>query len=467
MKVVFCTSEATPYAKTGGLADVCGSLPAALKDENVQVSIIMPFYGCIDSKSYGIKKLTQDVFFGQHAGVDAFFIKNEEYFSRSELYGDSKGDYNDNLQRFSFFNKRILKFFKEIQMKPDIFHCHDWQASLIPVYLKSVYKQDAFYQQTKVVLSIHNLAYQGVFSADLFSLLGLPPELNDPRSMEFYGKLNFLKSGIIFSDEVATVSPTYAKEITEKNTGCGLEGVIQKRLRPVMGILNGIDQNLWNPQTDRWIFSKYHAGKIQEKFPNKQNLQQQLGLAEKPDTPVLGFVGRLSHQKGIELIAESMQRIAHLDFQMVFLGTGEEKYQTLLESLKKKYPEKIGLRFDFDEKMAHQIYAGSDFFLMPSVYEPCGLSQMISFRYGTIPLVYKTGGLADTVLAFDPATQQGDGFVFQSYQPEAFVKTFEKAIKIYHKKDIFYKLISHVMHYDFSWGTPAKEYKKFYKKCLS
>lgn len=467
MRVVFCASEATPYAKTGGLADVCGSLPIALKKENVHVSIIMPFYACVREAAGGIKKLTQDVFFAEHDGVDAYFIKNDEYFARKELYGDVTGDYHDNLQRFSFFNKSILKFFKDIQLKPDIFHCHDWQTSLVPVYLKTFYKIDSFYQQTKTILSIHNLAYQGVFSSDQFSLLGLPLELNHPSAMEFHGKLNFLKSGIIFSDEISTVSPTYAREITQKETGCGLEGVMHQRPYPAVGILNGIDYQIWNPKTDKLIQAQYQPDRIQGKLINKENLQEQFHLEKRAHAPIFGFVGRLSHQKGIDLLAQAMDHIAHLDAQWVFLGVGEERYHKLLESIQAKYSDRVGVRFDFDEKMAHQIYAGSDFFLMPSVYEPCGLSQMISFRYGTIPVVYNTGGLADTVSDFNPRNQKGDGIVFDCYQPEAFVKAFERAITLYKKKNIFHQLVFHIMHYDFSWETPAKEYKKFYQRCLS
>jgi len=467
MKVVFCSSEVMPYAKTGGLADVCGALPVILKQEDVDISIVMPFYACIDQKIFNIKKLTQDVFFTSLEGVDVYFIKNDEFFGRENLYGDAKGDYPDNLERFSFYSKRVLKLLQEIQLQPDIIHCHDWQSALIPVFLKSNYRADSFYKNTKTVLTIHNLAYQGVFKREQFFSLGLPPELNRPDGIEYYDKINFLKAGIIFSDLITTVSPTYSQEIRTKELGCGLEGVLRSRKDSVIGILNGIDVKNWNPKEDELIAAKYWPDKMQGKAENKKFLQEHAGLAVRADVPVFGFVGRLSYQKGIDLIAQSIDLLDELDVQLIFQGVGEEKYQKILEDIQKKYPKKVAVRFDFNEKFAHQIYAGSDFFMVPSVYEPCGLSQMISFRYGTVPLVYKTGGLSDTVMPFDLKRHQGDGFVFSSYQSEAFLKAFKKAIKAYEEPEVFSQLIFHIMHYDFSWVTSAKEYKNLYKRCLS
>jgi len=464
LKVVFCASEVMPFAKTGGLADVGGSLPIALKKDGVDISVVMPLYGCVDQKAFSLKPIAKNVLKAKLDNVDVYFIKNDKFFDRQELYGESKGDYPDNLERFSYFCKKTLEFLKEIDLKPDVFHCHDWQTSLISVYLKSIYARDPFYAGTKTILTIHNLAYQGVFDAKQFSLLGLDQRFNSPDALEFYGKINLLKSGIVFSDRVTTVSPQYAEEIRKKEFGCGLEGVINHRDDHVFGILNGIDVDSWNPETDDLIVKKYSAHRNDGKAENKKALQKECGLDVREDIPIFGFVGRLSAQKGVELLSEALPEIIEMDVQLIFQGVGEEKYQNLLKNLQKKYPKKIAVHIKFDEKTAHQIYAGSDVFLIPSVYEPCGLSQMISFRYGTIPLVYKTGGLADTVSPFRVGSEQGDGFVFVRYEENAIVTAFKSAISAYGKKDVFKNLISKVMKYDFSWATSAKEYKRLYKQ---
>ncbi len=293
MKVVFCTSEVMPFAKTGGLADVCGSLPLALKNERIDVSIIMPFYRGVDTKGISIKPLSGDILFAKVNGIDVYFVKNDEFFNRDGLYGESSGDYKDNLKRFSFFSKRVLRFLKEINLAPDIIHCHDWQTSLIPIYLKYNHKEDSFYAKTKTVLTIHNLAYQGVFSRSEFPLLGLSQDLNSPEALEFYGKINLLKGGIIFSDQVTTVSSQYAREIRHKEFGCGLEGVINHRKDDLLGILNGIDTNLWNPEKDEFIEKKYCANSIKDKKINKKKLQGLSHLEINEDIPIFGFVGRL------------------------------------------------------------------------------------------------------------------------------------------------------------------------------
>jgi starch synthase len=466
MKVVFCSSEVIPYAKTGGLADVCGSLPIVLKRLGVNMSIIMPFYACVNEASFDVKKLSQDIFFTRHEGVDIYFIKHDLFFKRPYLYGDAQGDYDDNLERFSFFNRRALRLLSDIQLRADIIHCHDWQTALIPVYLKSLYKEDSFFSGIKSVFTIHNLAYQGVFPSEKFSLLGLKEELNQLVGLEFYQKINLLKGGILFSDVLTTVSPTYAQEIQKKEFGCGLEGVLRGRATPVAGILNGIDVNEWDPKKDQLIEAKYWPDNMQGKVTNKAFLQQHYGLDVNARTPLFGFVGRLSYQKGISLLMQAIEEIVAMGAQLVFQGVGEDKYQDMLIKAHQKYPKNIAVRLAFDERTAHQIYAGSDFFLIPSIYEPCGLSQMISFRYGTIPVVYKTGGLADTVMPYDAKTQQGDGFVFNSYDKDALVRAIKKAVKAYQDKEMFDSFTTHVMHYDFSWETSAHEYKKLYEQCL-
>ena len=467
MKVVFCTSEAAPYAKTGGLADVCGSLPFALSREGLEVSVFLPFYRTIQQQSLPLKALNKDTFLLQDKGVDFYFIKNEGYFNRDGLYGTPSGDYADNLERFSFFNKQILQLLKEVNCQPDILHCHDWQTSLIPLYMKSYYRDDSFFQKTKVVLTIHNLAYQGVFPRHKFAALGLPAYLNSIQGLEYYGQMSLLKGGLLFSDQITTVSPQYAQEIQTREGGRGLEGVTRLRVKEITGILNGIDVNYWNPEHDDLIASAYHSFDRAGKAKNKQSLQEQSGLRASSSTPVFGFVGRLSEQKGLDIIAQTIEDLMRHDVQLIFQGVGEERYEGMLRNFQRRFPQKIAAHIKFDEPLAHRIYAGSDIFLMPSTYEPCGLSQMISFRYGTIPLVHHTGGLVDTVMPLRHAPAQGDGFAFTRFERGAFLKAFESSLKAFQDQELFEEVSKRVMKYDFSWTTSAMEYKKLYQKCIS
>ncbi|MCX5680850.1 MAG: glycogen/starch synthase, partial [Candidatus Omnitrophica bacterium] len=400
MKVVFCCSEVVPYAKTGGLADVCGSLPRALSQEGVDVSIIMPFYRRVQEHQLPLKSLGKDVLMLNDKGIDIFFVKNEGCFNRDGLYGTPSGDYGDNLERFSFFSKYALQLLKDLQQPVDVIHCHDWQTSLIPIYLKYNYQGDPFFQKTKTVLTIHNLAYQGVFHRDKFFVLGLPHYLNSMEGLEYYGQISLLKGGILFSDQITTVSPQYAQEIQTRDHGRGLEGVIRLRAENVVGILNGIDADYWNPEQDGLIAQKYNFSDLSGKAKNKKVLQEKSGLRVSGDIPVFGFVGRLSEQKGVDIFAQSIDEMMKHDVQLIFQGIGEDKYQHMLRDFQRRFPGKIAVHIKFDEALAHQIYAGSDILMMPSIYEPCGLSQMVAFRYGTIPLVHHTGGLVDTVMPF-------------------------------------------------------------------
>lgn len=469
MRVVFCCSEAAPFAKTGGLADVCGSLPFALaKEEGMAVSIIMPFYRSVQEHQLPLKQITKEVLTFNKSGVDIFFVKNEGCFNRDGLYGTPSGDYGDNLERFAFFNRHALEFLKEINHRPDIIHCHDWQTSLIPMYLKYVYQGDPFFAQTKSVLTIHNLAYQGVFHRDKFFALGLPHYLNSMEGLEYYGQLSLLKGGILFSDRITTVSPQYAKEIQQKEHGRGLEGVIRLRENDMTGILNGIDADYWDPAQDKLIAQKYSLEDFSGKAKNKKALQERNGFRVSSDVPVFGFVGRLSGQKGIDVLAQSIDEMMRYDIHMVLQGVGEERYQNMLRDFQHRYRGKISVHLKFDEALAHQIYAGSDIFLMPSTYEPCGLSQMISFRYGTVPLVHHTGGLVDTVTPFKSSAQSGDGFVFTRFDRGSFLKAFDTAVKVFgDQKESFNAMAKRVMKYDFSWTSSAIEYKKLYQRCIS
>ncbi|MBM3246348.1 MAG: glycogen synthase GlgA [Candidatus Omnitrophica bacterium] len=458
MKIVMCASEVVPFAKTGGLADVASALPLALEELGHQVIIVMPGYKTAHSPKFKIQKLKEDISYSTiGANIKVYFIEKEEYFNRDGLYGDKSGDFKDNLERFSYYARRTLELLKEINFSPDIIHAHDWQVALIPVYLNALYKDDKFYKKTKTALTIHNIGYQGIFAKAQFPKLGLDWGLFNMEMLEFYDKINFLKGGMVFCDIINTVSPTYSKEIQTAEFGFGLEGVLNKRRDALFGILNGLDYSIWNPENDEFISRKYSASGIEDKYKNKEDLQKVCNLPRDRDIPLFGIVSRLAEQKGFDILAEDINTICRMKLQLVILGTGNLKYHILLEEIVKKHPKVVSLHLKFDDPLAHKIYAGSDIFLMPSRYEPCGLGQLISFRYGTIPLVFKTGGLADTVNA-------DNGFVFSHYNKDDLLKTIKKAMAAYKDKTKWQALARQAMGYNFSWTEAAKKYLKLYEK---
>ncbi len=451
MKILLAASEVVPFAKTGGLADVAGALPLALEDLGQEVIIVLPGYKAI-------KKLKNDISYSSIGmNIKVYFIKNDKYFDRDGLYGDKTGDFKDNLERFSYYFKKTLELLKEINFKPDIIHVHDWQASLIPVYLKTLYAKDDFYKSIKTILTIHNIGYQGLFPREEFPKLGLDWSLFNIEGFEFYGKINILKAGIEFCECINTVSPTYSKEIQTKEFGFGLEGVLNKRRDSVFGILNGLDYSIWNPQDDKFIARNYSPESVKDKREDKQDLQKFCKLPVKSNVPLFGIVSRLAEQKGFDILAEGIDSICKMDLQLVILGTGDLKYHLILEGMAKKYPKVISLHLKFDDPLARKIYAGSDIFLMPSKYEPCGLGQMISLKYGTIPLALKTGGLADTV-------NEENGFGFGRYSRDDLLKTINKAIAEFKNKNKWNALIETAMKCNFSWEKSAKKYLKLYEK---
>jgi len=465
MKVVFCSSEVFPFAKTGGLGDVCGSLPLALEKLGMEVSIFLPAYRCVGQAGHPMEQVTESMsrtMLGEN--IHVYFIEHEKYFDRDGLYGDDAGDYSDNIERFSYYCEQVLTLLKQLDFQPDIVHCHDWQTALIPVYLKEKYKGDAFYAKTKTVMTIHNLAFQGVFPKEQYLKLGLDEKLFSAQGFEFYDQVSLLKAGIIYSDKVTTVSRQYAKEIQTKEFGCGLEDVLCGRHDDVIGILNGLDHDVWNPATDGFIAQKYSADDFDDaKLTNKMQLQKTLHLDARDDVPLFGFVGRLSHQKGIDLILETIEDLVKMDVQMVFLGQGEAQYQEKLKQMADLYSENVTACFDFNESLGHQIYAGSDLFLMPSRFEPCGLSQMISLYYGSIPVVFKTGGLADTITPSGPLHPNGNGFVFTKYTKEDFLNTIKKAVKLFEQEDKFHHLRQNAFRSEFSWKNSARKYQEIYR----
>jgi starch synthase len=458
MKVAILASEVVPFAKTGGLADVTGALPLALEYCGHEVIVIMPAYKCITDAKLKISRVSKNItsaVIGKN--IKVFFIEHKDYFNRDGLYGDQNGDYPDNLERFAFFCRRALDLLKEINFSADILHLHDWQASLTAAYLKNLYSGSSFYRRIRCVLTLHNIGYQGIFAKEKFPQLGLGWELFDIDGFEFYNQINLLKGGIIFADFINTVSPTYADEIQTKERGFGLDGLLRERKDVLSGILNGIDYSVWDPFTDRFIMQNFSLANPEDKALNKENLQKICSLPQDKDIPVLGMVSRLAQQKGFDIFAQGLDELCKMDVQLVILGSGDLKYQEILKSAADKYPKVISLNLKFDDPLAHKIYAGSDIFLMPSLYEPCGLGQLISLHYGTVPLVFKTGGLADTI-------NQHNGFVFSRYNKEEFLKLINKALLVFKNKTKWLSLMKNAMECNFSWKVSADKYIQLYAK---
>lgn len=465
MKIALCTSEAVPFAKTGGLADVCGALPAELEALGHDVVLVLPKYSSVKTSGYVMKSLGPDydmLSFSKH--VTAYFVSHDMYL-RSGLYGDRFGDYPDNLRRFSYFCHKTLALFEAVGFIPDCIHCHDWQTSLLPVYLKN--RSMPFFKKSKIpasVLTLHNLAYQGLFSKDQMPETGLGWDYFTINGLEYYDQINLLKGGILFSDYVNTVSPAYAKEIRTKESGCGLEGVLAQKKERFCGILNGVDYKVWNPQGDKNLGMGYDVKNVEGKRADKRQLQSICGFPEDEKVFFLGFVGRLVEQKGIDLILKSAAECVRQGMQMVILGVGDPQYGQKAEELAQKYPKNIFYCSRFDDVLAHRIYAGCDAFLMPSRFEPCGMGQMISFKYGTVPIVYKTGGLADTVTDLRENPKDGSGFVFSKLQDKDFASAVTAARKMFEDRPRWMDVVKRIMKLNFSWKESAREYVRLYEK---
>ncbi len=487
LKICYVSSEVVPFAKTGGLADVAGALPVALKEMEQDIRLMMAKYKSINERKFvlrevirlkevevelGGRKLIADgkTAFLPNSKVHVYFLHIPEYFDRKDLYVDSKTgkEFEDNAERFAFFSKAVLETLKLLYWQPDIIHCNEWQTALIPFYLKTHYKNDEFFQNTRTVLTLHNLAYQGRYPLEKAEKIGIPAEYVQPgREFEFHGQLNLLKGGILFADKLNTVSERYAEEImSDPEYGFGLEEILQKRKADFSGILNGVDYTVWNPETDNLIPVNYTADTLDKKVENKKVLCRQNGLTFNPDVPIIGIISRLADQKGFDLIAEAADELMSLNIQMVILGTGDPNYHKLLEKLARKYSKKLAVNLRFDNKMAHLIEAGADMFLMPSRYEPCGLNQMYSLKYGTVPIVRETGGLADTVVNFDPKTGKGNGFTFKEYKAAAMMEAIRRAVDTFDDKSVWRKIQQAGMQEDYSWQRSASEYMELYEKAL-
>ena len=472
LKVLLTASEMVPFAKTGGLADVAGSLPKALSDlGNVDLITVIPRYGFIDDAKFGLKDASDKVAFVMSGtpyevkvkytelGWKAYLIENEGIMGRDEMYG-----YDDDAYRFAFFARAVLELAKILDFKPDVIHCNDWHTGMIPVYLKTMYRDDPFFKDTATVFTVHNLGYQGIFSKELLPFLDIGWEEFKMEKLEFWDNINFIKGGLAYADAINTVSREYSKEIQSPQYGEGLDGLLSYRKDVLYGIVNGLDYEVWNPATDRAIVRNYDASSIEKKIENKIALQKEIGVPQNPQTPMISIVSRLSYAKGLDMIAYAMHDISSLGVQLVLQGTGEGYYHELFQKLAHDFPENLHANLTFNDARARRIYAGSDMFLMPSRYEPCGLSQLISMRYGTIPIVHRTGGLADTVQEYDPGTGQGTGFLFEEESPAALISAVKKALSVYFDKDNWRKLILNAMEADFSWKKSAKEYVGLYKK---
>ena len=481
MKILIATPEAVPFAKTGGLADVTGSLLKEYTAMKQQACLIMPLYKKIKEnfrlKNTGLKikvpvgsrNLTGRIFSDASSQADkpsAYFIDCEEFFNRDELYGTPQGDYPDNSSRFIFFSRGILEACKALEFKPDIIHCNDWQTGLVPLYLKTIYRTDKFFSGTVSVITVHNLGYQGVFPSSEMQLTGLDSRLFNPEGIEFYGKVNFLKAGLIAADSITTVSNTYAREILSSEYGFGLDGVLRKRASVLSGIINGIDYKEWDPQSDSFIPFKFSDKAVAGKKKCKQQLLKDCAIKSDAGKPLIGMVGRLSSQKGLDIVLEAIGDIISAGASLVVLGKGDEIFHKKLYEAAEAYKGRVYVKTGFEDSLAHRIYAGSDIFLMPSRYEPCGLGQLIAMRYGTIPVARKTGGLADTIIDYEPMKGNGTGFLFSDYTSGALYSCLKMAFCVYADNKRWQKLTINAMKMDFSWGNSAQKYVELYDRVI-
>lgn len=475
MKILIAASESHPFIKTGGLGDVIGALPKDLKDLGIDVRVVIPNYRDIKKeikdnlkfiKEFTVKVSWRNQYCGileyEYNGVTYYLIDNEYYFKRDGLYG-----YYDDGEKFAFFNRAVLEFIKEIDWKPDVIHCNDWQTGMIPVLYKVEYSKNSFYKNIKTIISIHNLFFQGTFSPEILpELFGYDYELFNNGSIELHGGVSFLKGAINYSDKITTVSKTYAEEIKTPEYGEKLDGLLRYRNNVLKGIVNGIDYEEYNPETDKYIFKNYSIDSIERKKENKEYLQKKLGLKVDKDIPMIGMVSRLTHQKGCDLITNMMEGLLKENVQVVILGTGDYMYEESFKYFQDKYKDKVSANIKFDNAFAHEIYAASDMFLMPSLFEPCGLGQLIALRYGALPIVRETGGLKDTVTPYNEYTGEGNGFSFKNYSYIELKDTIDKALKVYKNKKIWQRLIVQSMNSDNSWKKSAMEYKNMYEELI-
>ncbi|MBD3223427.1 MAG: glycogen synthase GlgA [Caldithrix sp.] len=481
MKIGFISSEIYPFSKTGGLADVAFALGKYLAINGHDIRLITPLYSSIDTKRYPLKRLKEitevNLWFGSQkysftvyiglipqSKAMIYFIHCPVLYDRGALYTNDPDEHI----RFGLLNRAALELCQKLQWSPDIFHLNDWQTGLLPVYLKTIYNWDRLFDQCRTVMTIHNIGYQGRFKAHVINDLSLSEYHQWFDSSDLYhGHLNFLRTGLLHADKITTVSETYAREIQTADFGEGLQDILQGRAQDLVGILNGVDYETWNPQTDPWISKKYSINRLKDKKENKKFLVERLGLSYSKNTPLIGMVTRLAGQKGIELLDGGLQRLfAEHDVQLIILGSGEQHFERVLYQLQLSYPRQMVFYRGYDTELSHQIEAGADIFLMPSKYEPCGLNQIYSLKYGTVPVVRKTGGLADTVDLYDWKTQKGTGFVFEHFSIKGMYWALDYAINTFKYPEIWKKIMKQAMNKDFSWQKQIKHYENLFESII-
>ena len=473
LKILIVSSEAAPFVKSGGLGDVVGSLPKALRKLGADVRVVIPkfrkiknenyidveYLGCFDVK-LGWRTQKAGVLF-KNGEVPTYFIENDFYFGREELYG-----YDHDNERFAFFSKAVLDMLPFVDFVPDIIHCNDWQTGPVPMLLRETYKKITYLKDIKTIYTIHNLQYQGNFDPSSMEMLDLPWYLYDNGTVEFYGRMSYMKAGLVYADIISTVSETYADEIQTEEYGYGFDGIIRAGKDRLRGIINGIDYETNNPETDKRIDVNYSADNAEAKKENKRLLQERLGL-EQRDVPMICMISRLADQKGLDILANAMERLMQNDIQFVILGTGEKRYEDMFRYYENRWKGRFCSCIMFDDTLAQKIYASGDMFLMPSRFEPCGLGQMFSLRYGTVPVVRKTGGLADSVEQFNGETGTGNGFLFETYDAEGILWAVGEALKIYTDTDKWNTLVKNCMNTKLSWSDSAEKYMELYKEMLN
>lgn len=481
MKIAFVAAECVPYAKTGGLADVAGALPAELVRLRHEVKVFIPKYSLIDENRYGLKYnwdigempiRINGIIRSAHvhqsklpdSDIDVYFIDCPHYFYRPSIYTND----SDEDERFILFSKAVIETLQRLQWTPDIIHCNDWQTGLLPLFIKDNYNWDRMFDQTASVFTIHNIGYQGLFSRSVLFSAEIRGELFYPGGpVEHNGGVSFMKAGISFADIINTVSNTYAHEILTPEYGAGLESALQKRKDDLYGILNGVDYNIWNPETDKHLPYHYTINDVGGKYLNKKYLLKHFGIKPDENIPLVGIVSRMVHQKGFDIFADAINDLLKLEAQWIILGSGEDRFEDLFRLLSNQFPEKVGVYIGYNNELSHLIEAGADMFLMPSKYEPCGLNQIYSLKYGTVPIVRKTGGLADTVKDWDEQShyglKDGNGFSFYDYSGYALFKSVERAVNTFKHRDIWRKIQLNGMKQDFSWTRSAEKYTELYK----
>jgi starch synthase len=474
--VLFVASVAAPFAKTGGLGDVIGSLPKELKKQGIDIRVILPKYGSIPAEfvekmqkiatftvPVGWRRQYCGLYELEHQGITWYFTDNEYYFKREHIYG-----HYDEAERFAYFCRAVLKALPQLGFMPNIIHCHDWQTGPLSAMLKQQYLVRNEYSHIKTVFTIHNLMYQGIFPGDtLGDLLGLPVSVFTADGLEFYGQVNFLKGGLAFSDFITTVSKSYVQEIQQPYFGEKLDGFLVKRQSDLYGIINGIDYEVYNPANDPEIYMTYSWQDPAKRLENKVSLQAELGLPVGKKIPMIGIVSRLVSSKGLDLIAHIMEELLALNVQLVVLGTGEERFERMFTDAAHCHPDKVSANITFSDRLAHRIYAGSDLFLMPSRFEPCGIGQLIGLRYGSIPIVREVGGLKDTITHFNPATGDGNGFTFINYNAHDMLDVIEEALALYKDQAQWATVIKNAMSAENSWHQSASEYRELYEKLMN